>query len=134
MTAVAEERVIEAAEFTVRQFNRYVEWVWNRYQPRLLVDYFPMIDTIDHSVLGLVREPGAPKGLKDFRRRIYELVDRRIAFLESLLGPEDTIIVASDHGMAVITKVVKMNLAFQKAGLLAVDEAGSIDQSRTKIA
>ena len=83
----AELRFLETMEFLTRQYNRYSQWLWKRYAPRLMVDYFPYPDEMDHGWLGLSRQQGdaaiaaRAQRFLEFRRRGYQIIDARMAAL-----------------------------------------------------
>ncbi len=122
-TGVAERRYLEVVELITRQFNRHSRWLWEHYQPRLLLDYFPYPDEVDHTWLGLVRTPpeslsaDSREKLHDARRWAYRLINRRLETLAGLAGAEDHILVTGDHGMAAVSKVVKIDQALARHGL-----------------
>jgi hypothetical protein len=135
----AEARYLETAEFLTRQFMRGSEWLWRSRSPRLLMDYFPESDAIDHELLGYL-DPGWPgyeaaraDRVRDFRARVWRLVDLRVAHLLELAEEADgALFVSGDHGMRASWKQFLPNVALRDAGLLALAPDGSIDLSRTR--
>jgi len=137
----AEARYLETAEHLLRQFNEGSTWLWEGFAPRLLMDYFPLSDAIDHELLGFLdpanpgHDPEVAAKVLEFRARVWGLVDRRLAHLRGLaLASGATVFVTGDHGMRASWQSFHPNLALQEAGLLTLDEAGNIDLSRTKAA
>lgn len=134
----AELRYLECMEFIARQYNRYTEWLWTRYQPRFLLDYFPFPDEMDHGWLGLSRETGAAAEARalryrEFRRRGYQIVDQRIGLLRQLAERDKVILaITSDHGMAPVVKNVNIDAALREVGYLVLDENEQIDAKRTR--
>jgi predicted AlkP superfamily pyrophosphatase or phosphodiesterase len=134
----AELRYLECMEFIARQYNRYTEWLWTRYQPRFLLDYFPFPDEMDHGWLGLSRETGVAAEARalryqEFRRRGYQIVDQRIGLLRQLAERDKVILaITSDHGMASVVKNVNINAALREVGYLALDDNEQIDAKRTR--
>lgn len=135
----AEARYLETAEFLTRQFARGADWLWETFSPRLLMDYFPESDAIDHAVLGWL-DPDWPgydaetaARVRDFRARVWRLVDLRVARLLELAEESGgALFVTGDHGMRASWKEFLPNVALREAGLLALDEDGEIDLSRTR--
>ncbi len=134
----AEARYLETAEHLLRQFQRGSEWLWRTHDPRVLADYFPLSDAIDHEVLGLL-DPARPgydaelaERVREFRARVWGLVDLRLAHLMELAeGSGAALFVSGDHGMRASWNAFHVNLALRDAGLLALDPDGNIDLSRT---
>jgi hypothetical protein len=135
----AEHYYLEAAEYLTRQYMRGVEWLVENEAPRLLIDYFPLGDELDHELYGLI-DPRSPRHAPEsaaraqaVRVRGWRLVDMRLAHLQGLVvaTPGAALFVAGDHGMRATWRVFRPNLALRDAGLLALDGAGAIDLSRT---
>lgn len=135
----AEARYLETAELLTRVFNKGSEFFWQQQQVDLMVDYFPLGDSIDHSLFTLMdpQWPGydAEIGgyMKDMRNRVWRLVDIRLQHLLELASDADaTTFVAGDHGMASTWMEFRPNLLLQAAGLQVLDANGDIDLSRSK--
>ncbi|HET8674330.1 MAG TPA: alkaline phosphatase family protein [Blastocatellia bacterium] len=134
----AERRYLEGMELVIRQLNRLTAWFDKRYAPRLLVDYCPYPDEMDHTWYGLVRpdvtgiSPEVARRMQEFRRWGYAAIDTRVALLNSLAGPRGHIIFVSDHGMSPIKKEVSVNIALREAGLLVTNSNNQIDTKRTE--
>ena len=134
----AERRYLEGMELVIRQLNRLTAWFNNRYSPRLLVDYCPYPDEMDHTWYGLVRTdvtgiaPNVASRMQEFRRWGYAAIDTRVALLNSLAGPRGHIIFVSDHGMSPIKKEVSINIALREAGLLFTNDNNQIETARTQ--
>jgi beta-lactamase class A/predicted AlkP superfamily phosphohydrolase/phosphomutase len=137
----AEARYLETAEHLLRQFADGSEWLWRTHRPRVLMDYFPLSDAIDHELLGWM-DPARPgfdaelaERIRAFRAQVWGLVDRRLGHLMALASEEGAaLFVSGDHGMRASWNAFHVNLALRDAGLLALDEDGAIDLSRTRIA
>lgn len=134
----AEARFMETAELETKLFNRGSEWLWQQ-DVDLLVDYFPLGDSIDHTFLGYMDEeyPGYSAQLSEqiatWRNRTWELVDHRLAHLMALAGADNSaLFVAGDHGMRGAWRQFNPNILLQQAGLQTLDENGMIDLSRTQ--
>jgi predicted AlkP superfamily phosphohydrolase/phosphomutase len=134
----AERRYLEGMELVIRQLNRLTAWFNNRYSPRLLVDYCPYPDEMDHTWYGLVRpdvtgiDAKVALRMQEFRRWGYAAIDTRVALLDSLAGPRGHIIFVSDHGMSPVKKDVSVNIALREAGLLVTNASDQIDTKRTQ--
>ena len=134
----AEARYLETAEHLTRQFNRGSSWLWEQENPRLLMDYFPLSDAIDHELIGYLDpawpgySPEQARQVRDFRARVWGLVDLRLAHLTALAeGAGGAIFVSGDHGMRGSWQVFHPNLLLEAAGLLVRNAEGGVDLSRT---
>ena len=134
----AELRYLESLELVTRQFMRGSEWAWAR-GPDLMLDYFPLADEVDHMWYGRVA-PESPayqavvaERLQEMRGRAWALVDRRLAALRALVTRQagSVIVVSGDHGMRPTWRAFRPNAALREAGLLATDDSGRVDPSRT---
>ncbi|HEX4935721.1 MAG TPA: alkaline phosphatase family protein, partial [Gemmatimonadaceae bacterium] len=135
----AELRWLESAELLTRGFMEGAAWGWGVRQPRLMLDYFPLGDDIDHTLWGLV-SPGVPAHdtvvagrAQAVRERLWELVDMRLAGLMALVrgSPGTRLFVTGDHGMRATWRLFRPNVALRDAGLLVADSTGGIVLSRT---
>lgn len=138
---LAEARMLELAEHATKQFIAGADWAWRTRRADLLLDYFPGGDDADHVYWGWV-SPGAPRARADVTRRyaqvrtrLWSLVDRRLAHLQSLVAGDarSVLFVTGDHGMRATWRTFRPNAALREAGLLALDTQGRIDLSRTKV-
>ena len=135
----AELRWLESAELLTRGFMEGAAWGWTTRDPRLMLDYFPLGDDIDHTLWGLVdaRVPAhdtlVARRAAEVRGRLWELVDMRLTGLMQLVRttPGTRLFVTGDHGMRATWRVFRPNVALREAGLLAVDGDGRIDLART---
>lgn len=135
----AELRYLESLELVTRQFIRGSEWSWTRH-PDLLLDYFPAADEADHLWYGYV-VPGSPayradlaQAIQTMRARAWTLVDLRLAGLRNLIASDSmaALFVSGDHGMRATWRSFRPNAALAAAGLLALDDSGRVDASRTR--
>jgi beta-lactamase class A len=138
---LAEARYLETAEHLTRQFNRGSTWLWETHAPRVMMDYFPLSDAIDHELIGYLdpRWPGytaeQARQVRDFRARVWGLVDLRVAHLTALAEEGGAaLFVSGDHGMRASWQVFHPNLLLEEAGLLVRDADGAIDLSQTRAA
>ena len=136
----AEARYMESLELLTRQSMLGVEWGWNEMGASLLIDYFPLIDEVEHILYGYVLpgtphyEPALAARIQQVRQRAWMLADLRMAQLRGLVAasPQAALFVSGDHGMRVTWRTFRPNVALARAGLLALDSAGRIDLSRTR--
>lgn len=135
----AEQRYLETAELLTRVFNKGSSFYWNELDVQLLVDYFPLGDSIDHSLMTYFDRdwPGYDADIANYmlelRNKTWQLVDLRIQHLLSLADAKGAAtFVAGDHGMRGSWMEFRPNVLLQEAGLQVVDENGVVDLSRTK--
>ena len=126
----AERRQLEVVELVVRQFISHAEWLVRNVDPRLFIGYIPYPDEVEHNWKGVARQ--YPR-YDAFRSWGYAAANRYVAAMSALRKPEDRMILVSDHGMAPVFKEVRINAAFQQAGLLNASAKGTIDPSKTKV-
>ncbi|MFN2328926.1 MAG: alkaline phosphatase family protein [Chromatocurvus sp.] len=136
---LAEERYLETAELMTRQFMRGADWFWNAHDVRFLLDYFPLSDAIDHTVLGYLdastpmHDADLARRISAFRAEVWRYTDMRIRHLMDLADQKDAaFFITGDHGMRPSWQVFHPNVALRKAGLLTLDENGEPDLSRTR--
>lgn len=136
----AELRYLESLEHITRQFTRGSEWMWRTQRAELMLDYFPLIDEVDHEWFGYVDSTNRlhnaelAKRLQEYRARAWSLADRRLSALHALVAndPSAALIVSGDHGMRTFWRGFRPNVALRDAGLLALDADGRVDLSRTR--
>lgn len=134
----AERRYLEGVELVLRQYNRLSRELTKRYSPELLLDYSNYPDEVDHLWYGLAQpdmigtDRELARAFDRYRGWAYAALDRRVALLDSIAGPDGHLLVASDHGMTAIDKNVRVNVALREAGLLELGTDGSIDPLRTE--
>lgn len=136
---LAEARYLETAEHLTRQFNRGSSWLWERYEPQLLMDYFPLSDAIDHELIGYLDpawpeySPEQAQQVRDFRAQVWGLVDLRVGHLTALTqAVGGALFVSGDHGMRGSWQVFHPNLLLESVGLLVRDAQGGVDLSQTR--
>lgn len=125
-----ERRYLETVELGIRQTIRQAGYLWRMHEPRFLVAYSSIPDEIDHTWLGQAREDAR---FNEFRRWGYEVVDRLVETYVSLVGPDDHLVITSDHGMTPITHEVRLNRALLDAGLVAATSAGAVEPQRSQV-
>jgi hypothetical protein len=135
----AEARYLETAELVTRQFMRGAEWAWDAQQPRVLLDYFPLGDEVNHMWLGLLEPRSADfdadvtLGIAAARARAWEMVDLRLAQLQGFAdaSPGTLLLVVGDHGFRTTWREFRPNALLREAGLLRVGEDGEIELEGT---
>ena len=137
----AEARYLESLELLTRQSMLGVEWAWRELGASLLLDYFPLIDEIEHVWYGYVSrdtpqyDAARARRIQQVRQRAWMLADLRMRHLLRLVAesPDAALFVSGDHGMRPTWRTFRPNVALMRAGLLALDSAGRIDLTRTRV-
>ena len=138
----AEARWLESAELLTRGFTEGSAWGWHHVAPRLMLDYFPLGDDVDHALFGFLEpaRPGYDAALAErvsaLRDRLWELLDLRLDGVMRLAREDGAtrLFVAGDHGMRATWRTFHPNVALRDAGLLVLDASGRIDLTRTRAA
>lgn len=139
---LAEFRYYETAELVTRQFMRGSAWGWKTYRADLTTDYLPYPDEALHTFLGYASSetPGVSRAGRENARRMlkraYSLMDVYLEQLQSFAegDPNMRIFVTGEHGMRPAWMSFRPNVVLAKAGLLTLDERGSIILRRTRAA
>jgi predicted AlkP superfamily phosphohydrolase/phosphomutase len=134
----AERRFLDTELHLASQLLDEARWALSR-DYRLVLLYSPVVDDVSHELYGYL----APEleGYDDaLARKIWPFVEEAYAiqdrFLGMLLDIADSdsahVLVVSDHGISGTDKLLHLNLALAKAGLVALGPDGVIDLSRTR--
>jgi predicted AlkP superfamily phosphohydrolase/phosphomutase len=134
----AERRFLDTELHLASQLLDQARWGLSQ-DYRLVLLYSPVIDDVAHELYGYLA-PDLESYDEALAQEIWPILTEAFAvqdrFLGMLLDIADNdsahVIVVSDHGMSGIDKLVHLNVALQKAGLLALGADGSIDLSRTR--
>ncbi len=134
----AERRFLETELHLASQLLDQARWALSR-DYRLVLLYSPVVDDVAHELYGYLA-PDLAGYDETLAGKIWPVLEEAFTvqdrFLGMLLDIADHdrahVIVVSDHGMSGIDKLVHLNVALHKAGLLALGPDGSIDLSRTR--
>ncbi|WP_194755497.1 alkaline phosphatase family protein [Aliidiomarina indica] len=136
---LAEARYLETAELETKLFNLGSSWFWQEQNVDLLVDYFPLGDSIDHSIKAYTYEnypafnPEFAEKAHDLRGRAWELVNIRLQHLMDLADSDNAaLFLVGDHGMRTSWMEFRPNVLLQQASLQFLDANGMIDLTRSK--
>lgn len=135
----AEEAYLESVQRVADHFRkatvfgmRFTDW-------NLLVCYTPFPDSVLHSWAGLL-DPISPAYNAEWAAKLWPYMERVMRLCDDHLGAilfnapsNTTIALVSDHGMIGIAKKVYINTALREANLMALDEKGQVDLSKTKV-
>ncbi|MCE1245529.1 MAG: alkaline phosphatase family protein [Firmicutes bacterium] len=135
----AEELYLESVDLINRQLSAKVKYCTEKYKPDFVVGYTPYPDEALHWWFGYADykktgfDPDKGEKLKHYLEQSFISADRYLGSVLELASKDTYIVVASDHAMDSCNKMFYPNTILKKAGLLATDENGRIDPSRTKI-
>lgn len=127
----------ELAEYQHKWLVKALKYLSSKIDWTLCMMQVHCIDCANHHALALA-DPncGAPPELQkkylDFIEGLYESVDRMLGEILDWIDENTTLIIISDHGGLSGHLRVDTNKVLEEAGLLARNEDGSIDWSKTK--
>ncbi len=134
----AERRYLETAFFAQRQLMQITRWAIESLPWELLFAYAPFPDEAEHLWRGYLEpalsgfQQNIADRLQPFLEMIYRSCDEYLSLLMRLRPSNTIIALVADHSMDGIDKVVKINSALQRAGLLVLDGQGRVDLTKTK--
>jgi len=128
------------------EFEYHSEWLCNaaacllkRERWDLFFNQIHSPDYAEHEWLGGIdpmsfryRKDEASKWWEAFARD-YELADRHLGRMLELADDDTLVVVVSDHGHIIGRKKLALGNVLAKAGLIAVDEQGNVDDARSKV-
>jgi predicted AlkP superfamily phosphohydrolase/phosphomutase len=143
--ALTADELLSQATITAGENRRQFRYVLDRFADGLLFYYFGHVDQVSH-VLWRARDPGHPAYTEaDARYRtvidgLYAEMDGVIGEAMARLGPDDLLIVMSDHGFAPWRRAMNVNSWLRDHGYLTVTNAqagltpglGGVDWTRTR--
>lgn len=137
-TGTAEQALTTSARQQVESFTRCCELIL-RQAPTdgLVISYLPTIDEIQHEVFrwtGFSPHGEAVSCVREVLRSVYAVADQQLSRFLSHVGPRCRIVVASDHGAALLRRNFYVNETLARAGLLLFDRQGRIDVRASKVA
>ena len=134
----AAERLLAAA--LVQMARRYIEEFLDsvaQNDSRLVIGYLPALDIMLHEFAGYL-DPACAFWSEEREAVIDPLVfdlvariDRFLVRLQKIIGPADSVLVCSDHGMASLDTLIYPNTALERRGYLVRSAAGGIDPARS---
>ncbi|MDP8256724.1 MAG: alkaline phosphatase family protein [Candidatus Alcyoniella australis] len=99
--------------------------LFERYRPQLFVPVLLGIDRTSHAFFGRLDLEADDLGINDPAAasivRAYEQADSFVGAMLDMLGPDDTLLLISDHGFGRLERDVNLNHALIQAGLLCFD-------------
>jgi predicted AlkP superfamily phosphohydrolase/phosphomutase len=134
----AERRLLDTEIQLTSQLLDEARWALSR-DYRLVLLYSPVIDDVAHELYGYLApelegyDEALARKTWPFVEEAYAIQDRFLGMLLDIADSDSAhVLVVSDHGISGTNKLVHLNLALAKAGLLALGPDGAIDLSRTR--
>jgi predicted AlkP superfamily pyrophosphatase or phosphodiesterase len=135
----AEKIYLESVELVNRQLGAKFKYNTAKYSPDFVVGYTPYPDETLHMWFGYADykksgyDPVKGKIMKAFLEEAFVYADQFLGSAMAAASDDTYFVLASDHGMDSCNKMFYPNTILKNAGLLAVNEKGEIDLSKTKI-
>lgn len=136
---VAESRLLEIAGAVADAALVHLDAAASLPDWSLIALYLPMADEIGHLLYGRLDErlpthdPSLAASLRPTLAGVFAHVDRVLAEMFALAAESGAhLMVVSDHGMSGTDRLLHLNVALERAGLLAFGADGEVDLSRTK--
>jgi hypothetical protein len=135
----AEDLYLETVHHLTAQLTRQAEHVLERGDYRLLILYSPVIDEVAHVYAGYL-DPATPGYRETIAAKLwphmadaYDTQDRFLGLIMDYASRDGSqVILASDHGMAGISRLLNVNIALERAGLLTLTPERAIDLTHTR--
>lgn len=134
----AERRLIELVRLAVSQFRAETRIAMKSWQWNLIMHYSPFPDAFEHIMTAYIDpkchayRPDLAKKLWPYLEQLYRIHDEWIGDMLAARPKDCIVAVVSDHGMQGVSRSFYTNAVLKSVGLLAVDENGKIDLSKTK--
>lgn len=96
-------------------------YILKTYQPHLFLLHLIQLDGAQHD-----HGPGSPEALQALQRVDAHVGEILAALKAAGLAETTTVAVVSDHGFLPVSQQVQVNAAFKQAGLLTVNERGTV--------
>ncbi|MCE1245530.1 MAG: alkaline phosphatase family protein [Firmicutes bacterium] len=135
----AEKIYLETAELVNRQLGAKAKYCAAKYNPDLIVGYTPYPDETLHMWFGYADyektgfDPAKGKLMRHYLEQSFIFADAYFGDVLSIASDNTYFALASDHGMDSCYKMFYPNTILKNAGLIATDDKGKIDLSKTKI-
>ena len=136
---VAESRLLEIAGAVADSALAHLDAAASLPEWDLIALYLPMADELGHLLYGRLDErlpthiPPLAESLRPVLAGAFVEVDRVLGRLFALAETSGAhLMVVSDHGMSGTDRLLHLNVALERAGLLAFGADGAVDLSRTQ--
>ena len=97
------------------------DWLWQKFSPELFMPVFVAADRIMHGLWHTLPDNIADTSDSNPIFKIHKKLDEVLGWAFNLCGPEDLLIVCSDHGFGALKKDVYLNRFLIDAGYLRFD-------------
>lgn len=135
----AEDLLTDSLSCVHQSFETAADTVLERHDADLVVIYLPTTDEIGHELLGWC-DPRSSAYRPDFEERVWAQIREVYGWADELLGkiidrsgPDDTVLLTADHGMAGAAWTVHPNTVLAEAGFVALTSDGRIDPRRSRV-
>ena len=135
---VAERRLLEVAGAVADSAIDHLEAAASLPDWNLIALYLPMADELGHLLYGRLdarlptHDPPLAESLRPVLGGAFAAVDRVLGRLFAVAEASGAhLMVLSDHGMSGTDRLLHLNVALERAGLLAFGADGAVDLSRT---
>ncbi len=122
---------LAATRLNAAQVKKATLWALREFPADLTIAYLPQPDEALHELLGKA-EIWGDRDAASMIDEVLKICDQLVGDLGEALGPEGSLAVVSDHGMASVDKVFYPNLALERAGLLSRSATGGINLAATQ--
>jgi len=138
-SGLAEERLLQSLELLADHYQKAVRFVIGKIQPEAAFCYFNGLDLCLHLWRAYLDPSSAAYRPRIFKtlfpavERMFSAADALVGYLLEISGPQDLLVVVSDHGMAPIESIFYPNQVLVDAGYAVwdfKDEAPVLAQSR----
>ena len=134
---------LEQATLARQEVEKQYFYLLNQFEAGLFFNYFGNLDQVSHMMFRQLdhAHPDADKGLAEVIPDLYRDVDRIVGETMDRLGPEDLLIIMSDHGFAPWRRSFNLNSWLREQGYLVLKDPGmvtdpglflNVDWSRTR--
>ncbi|MBT0773335.1 alkaline phosphatase family protein [Kineosporia sp. J2-2] len=133
----AEEVFLSSVDRVTAGFAGAVDQVLPRHRSDLVVMYLPSTDDVGHDLIGWCDErsgafrPDVAPALWPHVARCYRRADELLGRVLRRAGPDDTVLLCADHGVAGTPWTVRPAQLLVDAGLSVSGPAGQIDLERS---
>jgi predicted AlkP superfamily phosphohydrolase/phosphomutase len=143
--ALEADELLAQARITADENLRQFDYVLDGFRDGLLFYYFGHVDQVSH-MMWRAMDPGHPaytaadEKYRDVVATLYEQMDGVVGRTMAALGPDDLLVVMSDHGFAPWRRAVNLNGWLRDAGYLTLTSAragtspglAGVDWTRTR--
>jgi predicted AlkP superfamily phosphohydrolase/phosphomutase len=121
---LSDENLLEEAVEEFKEKQALFDWELSRLKKGLLFGYFSSLDTVQHMFWRFIDpasplySKNSPEKFKEVIENWYQRLDFFLAGVISRLGPEDILMVLSDHGFGPFRRAVQVNSWLRDNGYL----------------